>query len=230
MNIHAPRFAALALSFLLPLSSYAAVATKQPYTNFTQMAQKPCYPQGQDLYDRYPWSVMYYYGKTVNTSLLNTFIGTWPYWPEHIQTVEVAHTLDRQNFLREFLSPIVGVVEVAGNVTYRVGSNQANIYEWDPYLIFRWANMPWNHYVNTSFALAEGVSYASSIPAVEQKQNDDTKRFLNYLMFEATFALPSDPQWQVLARIHHRSGAFGLYGAGNTGSNDIGLGVRYLFD
>jgi hypothetical protein len=125
---------------------------------------------------------------------------------------------------------LVGIVQVAGNATIRQGDNQHTIYEADPYLLFRWANMPWDHYINTSFGLGEGVSYDSSVPAIEKRQNNNTKRLLNYLMFEATFALPRYPTLQVVARIHHRSGAYGLYHAGNTGSNDVGLGIRYLFD
>lgn len=189
-------------------------------------------PQAQKLYDYYPWSVLYYYGVTVDNALFQALtFNHLKRWPEHIQTVEIAHTLSEENFLRRLVSPIVGVVQIAGNVTVRNGDDENTVYEVDPYLIFRWANLPWNHYVNTSFALAEGVSYASSIPAIEKKgHTEDTKRLLNYLMFEATFAPPSYPQLQLVARVHHRSGAFGLYGAGNVGSNDIGLGIRYLFD
>jgi hypothetical protein len=84
--------------------------------------------------------------------------------------------------------------------------------------------------VNTSLAIGEGISYASSIPALERKANEQTKRLLNYLMLEASFAVPRHPKLQLIIRLHHRSGAFGLYRAGNTGSNNIGLGVRYLFD
>lgn len=185
---------------------------------------------GQNLYDRYPWMLTYYYGKTVNEPLAKIFTGQFNSWPEHIQSVELAKTLDQNNIIRRFFNPVVGVVQLAGNVTYRVGSNQHNITEFDPYIAFRWANLPWNDYLTTSFAIGEGVSYVSSIPAIEMRDNTDTKRLLNYLMFEATFALPSHPEWQVLARIHHRSGAYGLYRAGNTGSNDVGIGVRYLFD
>lgn len=188
------------------------------------------YPKGQYLYDRYPYSLMYYYGVTVSNPLGNIFIGKINRWPEHIQSLEFAYTLDEENFLRRFLSPIVGVVQVAGNVTYRVGSNESNIYEFDPYIIFRWANLPWNNYVNTSFAFAEGVSYDTSYPYLEKRNNDNAKRFLNYLMFEVTLANPNMPRLQLLARIHHRSGAYGLYHAGNTGSNDVGIGIRYLFD
>ena len=186
-------------------------------------------PVDQTLYDKKPWSVMYYYGFTVSDPLVRIFLLQTHRWPEHIQSLELAKTLDENNIVRRFFSPVAGVVQIAGNVTYRVGSNQDNITEFDPYIMWRWANLPWNHYVTTSLALAEGVSYASSIPAIEMRSNNNTKRLLNYLMFEATLALPNYPQLQLVARIHHRSGAYGLYHAGNTGSNDIGLGIRYLF-
>ncbi len=188
------------------------------------------YPSDQALYDKYPWYVMYYYGATFSDPLVRIFEGQLHRWPEHIQSVEVARTLDPENFFRRFVSPLVGVVQLAGNATVRVGSNQHTIYEFDPYLAFRWANLPWNHYVNTSFAIGEGISYDTSVSALEKRSNQNTKRLLNYLMLEASFAPPSYPQLQIVARIHHRSGAYGLYHAGNTGSNDLGLGIRYLFD
>lgn len=182
------------------------------------------------LYDQHPWSLMYYWGQTMNDPLVGLFAGDYNRWPEHIQSVELAKTLTPDNPVRRFFSPIVGVVQLAGNTTVRSGSDQHTIYEFDPYLLFRWSNLPWNHVVNTSFAIGEGVSYDSSVPAIEKRNNDNTKRLLNYLAFEATFAAPSHPEWQFVAKIHHRSGAYGLYHAGNTGSNDIGVGIRYLFD
>lgn len=188
------------------------------------------YPTGQKLYDQYPWAATYYYGFTVSNGLFQILSGNMNRWPEHIQSIELAHTLSEQNFLRRLVNPLVGVVQLAGNFTVRVGSREHTIYEFDPYLAFRWANLPWNHYLNTSLAIGEGVSYATSVPSLEKKANKDTKRFLNYLMLEATFAAPQYPRVQLIARIHHRSGAFGLYHAGNTGSNAVGLGLRYLFD
>ena len=188
------------------------------------------YPQGQQLYDQYPWAMTYYYGITSSDALGEIIEGKFHRWPEHVQSIEMAYTLSEQNFLRRFFNPIVGVVQLAGNATIRNGSNEPTIYEFDPYITFRWANFPWNHSLNTSFAIGEGISYDSSVPAVERKNSNNTKRLLNYLMFEATFALPSYPRLQLLARIHHRSGAYGLYRAGNSGSNVVGLGIRYLFD
>lgn len=191
---------------------------------------KPVFSLGSELYDQYPWAALYYYGITGSDALGAMFEGDFHRWPEHIQSIELTHTLDKTNWFRSLVHPITDVVQIAANLTVRTGSNQHTIYEVNPYFEGRWANLPWNKYVNTSFAIGEGVSYASSIPSLEGKSSEDTKRLLNYLLLEATFAPPSDPRWQLVLRIHHRSGAFGLYHAGNTGSNDIGLGIRYLFD
>ena len=221
----------LIIALALPLTGMAAPIT--PATIDTINPPNACanpYPNGQKLYDCYRYSLMYYYGVTVSNPLGNILIGKINRWPEHIQTAELAYTLHEDNWFRRLLSPLVGVTQTAGNFTYRVGSNQSNIAEFDLYLLFRWANLPWNNYVNTSLAIGEGVSYDSSYPSLEKKNNDNAKRFLNYLVLEATFAAPEYPRLQLVARIHHRSGAYGLYHAGNSGSNDLGLGIRYLFD
>lgn len=205
----------LLIILLLSSQSYAAHALAETSPSF---------------YDQRPWSLMYYWGQTMNDPLVGLFAADMNRWPEHIQSVELAKTLDSDNAVRRFFNPIVGVVQLAGNTTVRTGSNEHTIYEFDPYLLFRWANLPWNNTLNTSFAIGEGVSYVSSVPAIEKRQNENTKRLLNYLAFEATFATPAHPEWQFVVKIHHRSGAYGLYHAGNTGSNDIGVGIRYLFD
>jgi hypothetical protein len=219
----------LALMSLLPVSAFA-----QPSTQSINLLNPPktpvVYEKGQKLYDQYPWAAMYYYGITGHDALGSILIGDFHRWPEHIQSIELSHTLSEQNFLRRLVSPLVGVVQLAGNVTMRNGSNENTIYEFDPYIAFRWANLPWNNYVNTSFAIGEGISYASSVPAIEKRYSKNTKRLLNYLMLETTLAVPDYPRLQLVVRLHHRSGAFGLYNAGNSGSNDIGLGIRYLFD
>lgn len=188
------------------------------------------YPQGQDLYDQYPWSGTYYYGVSVKDPVFRIFRGQIHRWPEHLQSLEVSHTLSKNNVIRRFFYPLVGVMQIAANVTIRNGSNEQTIYEFIPYIGFRWANFPWNNYLNTSFALGEGISYATSVPSLESRYSENTKRLLNYMLIELTFAPPSYPRLQLVTLLHHRSGAYGLYHAGNSGSNDLSMGVRYLFD
>lgn len=200
------------------------------FSRLALSASPPCFPVTKNLYDQYTWAYTYYYGITASDALSRIIRLEFHRWPEHIQSLEVARTLSEDNFLRRLVHPLVYVVQFAVNGTYRVGSEEHNIAEIDPYFAFRWTHFPWDQYVNTSFAIGEGISYTSSIPALEKKANENTKRLLNYLMFEASFAIPKYPRLQLITRIHHRSGAYGLYRAGNTGSNDVGLGVRYLVD
>lgn len=189
------------------------------------------YSHCESLYDAYPYSAMYYYGVTASNPLVRILRFDVNRWPEHIHSFEAAMTLSKCNKIRQFFYPIVGVVELAMDITVRIGSYESTIYEFDPFIGFRWANWPWNDYITTSVLLGEGLSYATSIPALEMKNPlNDSKRLLNYMRIEVTLALPCYPRLQLVPIIHHRSGAYGLYGAGNTGSNDISLGIKYIFD
>jgi hypothetical protein len=217
-------FIACLLWFMLTIGATSSHAKQN---HFFPLATAT-YPNDYHLYDRYPWAILYYYGVTGSDALGSMMTGTFHRWPEHIQSFEVSHTLPRDNWLRQFVFPLVGVVQVAMNTTIRSDHPNRTIYEFDPYIEGRWSTFPWNRYLNTSFAIGEGISYATAIPSLEMKSSNDTKRLLNYLLLEATIASPTYPQLQLVVRIHHRSGAYGLYHAGNTGSNNIGLSIRYL--
>ena len=196
----------------------------------TMAASKEVVALNEHLYDDYPWMLTYYYGNTYYDPLVRVVtFHNLNRWPEYLQSIELMHTLDKQNILRHLVSPIVGVVQFGAVFALRDGKKEPPIYELDPYFAFRWTGLPWNQYVLTSVAIGEGISYVTSVPYAERRNNNHTKRLLNFLMLEASFALPEHPRWQLVVRVHHRSGAFGLYGAGNTGSNNVGLAIRYLF-
>lgn len=147
-----------------------------------------------------------------------------------MNSIDLSYQLAPANPLRRFFQPLVSTIELAGNITQRHDPNGL-IYEFDPYLNFRWKTFPWDHYVTTTFAIGDGLSYATSIPQREEhdSSNNNAKRLLNFLVLEATFAAPSHPDLQLVLRVNHRCGAWGLFGAGNLSSNAIGLGIRYLF-
>ncbi len=94
----------------------------------------------------------------------------------------------------------------------------------------RWTVFPWDHRIDTSLALGNGLSWASDTPELEQKlEADGTERLLYYLSLEAAFSPPTSDRWAIIIRIHHRSGVFGLFGV-KGGSNALSLGVRFNLD
>jgi hypothetical protein len=118
-------------------------------------------------------------------------------------------------------------LEFAGQVNKFFG-DQDN-WEFDLFGYIRWRPFPWDRYLDTSFAGGVGLSYATSVPEIEVKNQGESARFLGALSFEFTFALPSIPQWNLVAGIHHRSGAGGTFSGVRSASNGLGLGIRYWF-
>lgn len=219
-------YAIIFLSCFFALGLSHAATDNQEQTNLEQAS----YLHQWGYSDLHPWSFMFYVGRSAKEPIGRILKGKFTSVNETLYTGELAYTLSRSNPIRRFFSYVVSEVQLAGNVTTRDGMyNNGLIYEFDPYIIFRWTQFPWNQYLVTTLAAAEGVSYVTKVPWTEKRYNSDCARLLNYLMFEVTFALPSNPRLQLVARIHHRSGGYGLYGAGNTGSNAVGVGVRYYF-
>jgi hypothetical protein len=96
-------------------------------------------------------------------------------------------------------------------------------------LVVRWVTFPWDHYLDTTFAAGDGLSYATDIPRIEGEKHNTTTRLLNYLLFEFTFSIPEHPEWALVTRIHHRSGVFGMFDGVRGASNVLGAGLRYSF-
>ncbi|MGH7313755.1 MAG: hypothetical protein ACREJV_11320 [Candidatus Rokuibacteriota bacterium] len=95
----------------------------------------------------------------------------------------------------------------------------------------RWVTFPWDADLRTSLGFGSGLSYATEVPELEARDNPDTgsTRFLHYLMLELTFSLPSLPRWSLVGRVHHRSGAWGLFDGVGRASNVLVGGLRYQF-
>ncbi|NBD96326.1 MAG: hypothetical protein GVY11_07625 [Gammaproteobacteria bacterium] len=100
--------------------------------------------------------------------------------------------------------------------------------------VLRWMNFPWDRYVDTRFAVGGGVSWATEVPFIEPRAKElgreESTRLLGYLLVEWEFAPPRDSQWSGFIRLHHRSGAKGIFDDVNGGSNFVTLGMRYRFD
>jgi hypothetical protein len=115
--------------------------------------------------------------------------------------------------------------EVEGQVGKHFG--EQDHWELNALLIARWVTFPWNSYLVTTFAVGDGVSYATEVPKLEKGSSDDTAQWLNYLLFELTVALPTHPALAVVARLHHRSGFYSALAP--NAINAFGFGIKYRF-
>jgi hypothetical protein len=107
--------------------------------------------------------------------------------------------------------------------------NVQNTMEADIALVWRSPEMtlPWSG-VRLNTAIGEGLSYALGRPQLEDLTTEpEAQRLLNYLMFEAEFSHPSLPGVSLVPRIHHRSGIFGVLAPSGSGSNIVGIGLRF---
>jgi hypothetical protein len=96
---------------------------------------------------------------------------------------------------------------------------------------FRYHGFPWDHVVLTTAALSTGINWASEVTEVEQDRarDDEGSQLMHYFSPEITFALPSNPNTELLFRVHHRSGVFGLVSDAWGGAQYASVGLRFRF-
>lgn len=86
---------------------------------------------------------------------------------------------------------------------------------------------------SVNFALANGLSYAFSRPDFEQGpggvRGQGSRHVQYYLGLEAEFSPSRASRLHLVAKLHHRSGIYGLISPRRTGSNFLGGGVRFDF-
>lgn len=194
---------------------------------------------GDGWFDNYPanarqWSFLFYGGVTATQSLHDLIRFNFDSAGEEVYSAELAYALSQENAVSKFFHPLLDQIQFAVNVAERYDDEASYpVTEFDAYLMVRRTNRLWARYLYTTMAVGEGVSYATSVPYVEQGgiTGISSTRFLDFMTFEITFALPSYPYFQVVTRIHHRSGCYGLFYPKDQGpgSNNIGVGFRYYF-
>ena len=101
----------------------------------------------------------------------------------------------------------------------------------------RWRAFPWNDRLRTTVAISTGLNYASAVPRYEEirTQVKGGSHLMHYLSPEITFGLPDQPNWDLVFRLHHRSGGREYWGPvgifnGTGGGVQYGeIGLRYRF-
>jgi hypothetical protein len=118
--------------------------------------------------------------------------------------------------------------EVEGSVIKHFGLQEHVEFNALP-LAVRWHWFPWTDYVATSFGIGGGLSYAAEPPDAEEVVREEADQLLFHWYAELTLGPPASG-FEAVARLHHRSGGFGLLGTqGNVGSDFVTGGIRYRF-
>ena len=166
----------------------------------------------------YKWFFTLYGGAFTDSDLEDDLTFNWDFG-DH--TYIIVGALARELWRYEdFIS-----FEVEG----QVGNYFGNEHQWqfNGLIIGRWHRFPWDEYLDTSFAVGNGLSYNTETSKVEKEDDEDAGKWLNYLMFELTLGLPKYPRWDFVYRIHHRSSIRGRIG--NGASNFVAFGIKYSF-
>ena len=177
------------------------------------------------------WNWVLLYGRMTDASLVDDVVFNFGWAEAKLYSGEIGYTLKDDNPFVKFMDPVLSSVDVAMNVTYQ-DDPAGTIFVFSPYIMARWSNFPWSNTIRTTFGLGGGLSYATDIPSIEINPNDPNGNYsglLHYIALEATFALPKYKDWQLVYRLHHRSGVFGLMQAENSGNTAIQIGIRHYF-
>ena len=120
-------------------------------------------------------------------------------------------------------------LELEGQIAFHNGHQSHQ--EMNAVFIARWLQFPWDHLIDTSMAVGNGLSYATKEPPIEilDSKNGKSSQWLYYLLIEIAFGLCAADKWDLFVRVHHRSGIYGLIHDVDSGSNFIGCGLRRRF-
>lgn len=147
----------------------------------------------------------------------------WDYW-ENERILGLAFSKRTWTIFRVIdVEPEIGLA-------YRTGLEEA--YEIWGAFYFRFDRFPWQKYLYTSIAISTGINYASTVTELERQRargSEQGSKILHYLSPEISFALPKYQQYEVVFRLHHRSGGYGAINDTYGGAQYGTVGLRVAF-
>jgi hypothetical protein len=119
-------------------------------------------------------------------------------------------------------------VEIEGVLSYQFGV--ASLGEIGVVPVLRWDGFPWNEYLKTDFRFGPiGLSYTSSVSPMERNEKGGSQ-WLNFLIVELGFSLPSSKEKEMFIRLHHRCSIFNtMNDYGTNGEDFLAVGFRSYF-
>lgn len=100
-------------------------------------------------------------------------------------------------------------------------------------IYFRYSEFPWNSFIHTTVAGSIGLNYATGISAIEMEYGKldppGGTHVMHFYSPEITFSLPKHLDKQLVVRLHHRSGAYGVVSGAFSGATYLTVGLRSWF-
>ncbi len=165
------------------------------------------------------WFVSVYLGQATDNHLNNLIRKGPDYVDYYVASLQIGKEfwVYKDKFSAEFE---IHIAEHWGHQNYE---------EFNGVFVFRFLKFPWDKYIDTSFGIGEGLSWASEIAELEERRHEDVTQLLNFLKLEFGFNLPKYPDWVLFLQIYHRSGMFEIFDGVSGACNLLGLGIKYRF-
>ncbi|MCH8952509.1 MAG: hypothetical protein IID49_10355 [Proteobacteria bacterium] len=114
-------------------------------------------------------------------------------------------------------------------VGQRFGNSKAS--EFWTALYIKYDGFPWSNTIYMTTGASTGLNYATNISdhEVGKSGNGTGTKLLHYLAPEITFADPDNRDFEIVTRLHHRSGVFHLFDGVDGGSTFLSIGFRQHF-
>jgi hypothetical protein len=119
-------------------------------------------------------------------------------------------------------------LDVEAGADYRFGLEDEGEF-WGA-LYFRYDGFPWNDWIYTTAAIDTGWSLLTDTSDFERhRSHGQSSRVLHDFSPEITFADPDNKNVELVVRLQHRSGIFGLVDGVASGSTFVTTGIRFRF-
>jgi hypothetical protein len=181
-----------------------------------------------------PNAVMLFAGRAADTPFFDLLYAPWQADWEDIGIVAASYSrkLGTLNALMD--APTFGSLgdnlsfEAEAGLSARFGDEDLGEMWTAVYL--RFSGFPWNDIVYTTIAGNIGLSVLSEKSQFEKERDGHkTEELLHYLGPEITVADPDMRDLELVFRLHHRSGVYGLFNGVDSGSTFLTGGLRVHF-
>ncbi len=197
-----------------------------PLTPAEPLACPPTIPAPPQWHP-YPWAVTTWAGQMFAANFGDTFIFKGRARPEYLTGVGLQRRLiDAGPLALELDANLLGhkaAQQPGGPYNQAVPNADTPAQSFAEATVGFGARLWLQPWLNLYFV--EGVSLLSRPSNYEKTFRKNYSTFLNYLAFEVEALV--NPRWSAVGRIHHRSGAYGVYSGVSEGSNAYLLGLRY---